>query len=684
MTRQAESRLTEGVVQLGEIVLEPAGAVSGRVEDPDGVPIPDAGVWACEVDDWRTDPGELRRLGPLRRYDAPTTTTDEHGEFHLGDLPPGLRRVWAGTEGRTWSSADPVEVSAGEDARDLVIVLEELRPDDTIEGIVLSPDGEPVANARLESIYAAASDMSYRSCRSDEEGRFSLLLAHRVPHTFVVKDSQRRWSDVEAPDVAPGAREVVLQFREARWIDVRVRNERGGSIEEFALTARIVKEANHVSAESVEQAVHPGGQADLRAPNYDFAIAVDAPGHALAVLGPYSAEDPPETAEAVLATVPGVRGRVLAGGKPLRGAEVEIHRLMENMHLWVNGFSSFVFGHVPDARATSGEDGAFTLTVRLPGLYVLRATAEGYAPGDLAPFEIDPAVGAEDLEISLGHGGAIAGRVFVGPGENPAGLVVGVNHGDGNPETARTEGDGSFLFEGLTPGMWQVLLREEEIGTGGMAGIAMSPCVGFPEIAWDCEVFEGQTTRFDLYTETAAPTTLVGELAIAGGGARGWLVSVLQVVRGKVERKQVSVAADGSFRIEDIAPGYRELRLLGPDEDHGRLTFEEWLPLEPGEQAWSLRLEPAALTGLAPPSTEGSEVVVELVVHPAGAGEAHPGLEGRCRLVPDASGRFELPLVPAGAVEIRRIDPESASRSSWETVLELTLAPGETRHVILP
>jgi hypothetical protein len=207
------------------------------------------------------------------------------------------------------------------------------------------------------------------------------------------------------------------------------------------------------------------------------------------------------------------------------------------------------------------------------------------------------------------------------------------------------------------------------------------PGDGVPEIEWSCEVFEGQTTRFDLVTDGAEPAVLTGRLEVVGAGVRGWTASMTKVEGGAVEFLHVPLAEDGSFRLEDLPPGRRQLRLIHPDATHGDLRLEVWIELEPGENAWSLRLAAASLTGVGLMSAAGTEIQYELQARPGDA--AHPGLVSRVRLVLDASGRFALPFVPAGAITVRRFDPESGPHGGWETVLDTILAPGQARHLDL-
>jgi hypothetical protein len=131
--------------------------------------------------------------------------------------------------------------------------------------------------------------------------------------------------------------------------------------------------------------------------------------------------------------------------------------------------------------------------------YVVRAESEGLAPGEIGPFALVPGVGMDGLEIELGPGGALEVEVRVAPGEDPAGVVVGITRGDSFPQTRRTDEAGIARFERLTPGRWVVLRRDVELIGSSRSTSVWSSSDGegadpADALEWSCEVFAGRTT----------------------------------------------------------------------------------------------------------------------------------------------------------------------------------------------
>ena len=72
---------------------------------------------------------------------------------------------------------------------------------------------------------------------------------------------------------------------------------------------------------------------------------------------------------------------------------------------------------------------------------------------------------------------------------------MGINCGDCDGRTARAGPGGAYRFELLKPGKWQVVLRESEIYSSSTT--VTSYTTGTP-IDWSCEVYDRQTTTYDL------------------------------------------------------------------------------------------------------------------------------------------------------------------------------------------
>ena len=170
--------------------------------------------------------------------------------------------------------------------------------------------------------------------RPDSSGRFEL--AAKRNHTYDLSAYDDRWSPTHARGVLPGTHDVELVFLEARWIDVRARAAESGPVEDYYLGAQ--KEDGEL-LQAGKKEPHPEGRGRLRVPSEPFFVGVDARGFAPEKQGPFLPDSPPRSLEFELAPEPGVRGRVLADGKPVRGARVALHRANPEERIEHDGYA---------------------------------------------------------------------------------------------------------------------------------------------------------------------------------------------------------------------------------------------------------------------------------------------------------------------------------------------------------
>jgi len=449
---------------LGEIELVPGGELHGTVLDARGAPVDGARVFVTPVEDERLDPAARRRLGP--ELDHPTHGIDvgEDGRFDLPGVTPGPARVWATAPGHGYVATGPVEVAEGPNAP-LAITLTPLVDEDVISGVVLAPDGTPT-DAWISYDYPHGPAHTYTGMSTDAEGRFRLTVVSRAPHNFLFYDGERRWAAVPMRGVMPGGEELVVRLRETPSIHLLATDERGEPLAEFEAAVADargdhVDGAGDLASWRRKRGEGRAGELELVTPVLAFHVRVEAVGHEPTTLGPFDPETPPEELTARLRSLPGVSGRVLAGGRPVEGANVVLGRLYDEAELVTyNGFRCRYMSREPGA--TTDEDGRFTVFASSAGEFVLRAEADGFAAAELE-LAADPSLAIQGLKIELGRGGTLAGRVLLPNGEDPAGLIVGINHGDGQPRTMRVDSEGLYTFTNLTPGGWHVELRDEEL-----------------------------------------------------------------------------------------------------------------------------------------------------------------------------------------------------------------------------
>ncbi len=675
-------------IHLGEVTLVAAGAISGWVEDGFGRRLGGARVVAAGLENPRTDPEELRRQGPeLDRSTIPVDCAGD-GSFHVEGVPAGSARVWAGAEGMAWSSLAPVEVVAGETLRGVRLIVAELRDDDRITGFVLDPEGNPVAKARVQYWFTAATYGRGGAEETDGEGCFEILLRQRVAHDLTVSDPQNRWSEIYAPGVEPGARELELSFESARWIEVGVSDEGGKPLESFELEPLgcVSSDGRWFDMQPYMEPVREG-RSRVHVPNARFEIQASAYGYESEKQGPFEPASAPASLSFELAQLPGIRGRVVGDEqRAVAGAKVGLRRTLEDTITMIRDGFRVLVDPYRDIETTSDDEGRFTLYPDAAAEFVVHAEAEGYALTVVGPRRFDPQEGVE-LEIQLVHGGAIEGEALVPPGLDPTGFVIAYHRGDGKISTFRLGSDGRYRLEKLTPGPWELrpLGRELEPQRSTTSSTYHEGGGAPPMEDWSCEVFDGETTRHDVDLSGFAPCEVAGLLALEGRSLAGWTAALER--RARILNVEVvasaPLAAGGAFRLAAPRAGEYALVLRAPEEAHGRLELSENLELSPGSIDWRLVLRPGRLEGSLAPGKGTRERFYSYNWTASKDGHA---LTGTVRIVPDAGGRFVLATVPEGPGTITRNDPPAEGQrfGKWETVAEFELAPGGLQRIAIP
>lgn len=695
-TRSITTILRRGApTDVGDLVLQRACSVAGRLEDESGRPIAGS-VLAGPAPLPGEDPDRLRRQGP--GYDAnaghvPTVPVGADGSFSIADVEPGALRVWGTAEGRGWVSSEPLELASGERREGLVLRLAPLVRSDSIVGRVFAPDGTPVAKARIDACFQTPEYATSIAEHTDANGRFVMLVQANVPHELRVEDGEDRWSPIVAAPVRAGEAELELRFEEPREFEIHVKSRDGGAVVEFEARAeqaeQVVRGISFGPIESTKRGQrHENGLARLRLPRVPFQLEIDAPGFALAQLGPFDPRRMPPRVEFELEPMPGIEGRVIAEGLDLTGTLVELHDWMQSdgSCTWKNGYRTLYGGHT-DTVATTGADGRFRLDLRRSGRIVLLAKpppelAGRFPTAELGPLDLDARVGAKGLELRLSPGGAIEGRVLVAAGESPAGRIVAMNHGDAEPFTVRADEEGRFRAERLAPGNWQVMLATEEVlqSTTHWTSQAEEEAPDESQL-WTCRVDEGRTTRVELDDRSSRSGSLAGRLTLEGSSGEGWIATLRDAAAMRPEAVAGSTAVldrEGRFELRFQRAGLHRLAISAPGEPGGALTLRAEVDLAAGENEWHRSFALGMLAGSGLAVAPGEEALFR---YAAKANE----IEASCRILPQPGGDFALPFVIAGAGAIERFQPAAGETwSRWKEIATFVVPAGAEAFVRAP
>jgi protocatechuate 3,4-dioxygenase beta subunit len=518
-------------------LLSPRSAISGRVVDEDGEPVPGASLVAASQGRSRTG----------RQPAVDRATSGEDGGFRLLRLEPEeVHRLVVDRPGFATTETEVTAPVAGAARPGVRIVL--VRGNGAY-GLVFGADGRPLAGA---SVRLSAGNPAWRAApgmvrpgdgpdepraTTDGEGRFRLanLLPGRYDlHVAAEGHAPLRVPGVEVPE-APADGDLGSVYLEA-GADVtgRVVDADGEPVAgvEVHVYARDLMTGMTMPSAADRVTTGADGRFVLRdlTPDAVVDLMFQATGFAQeSVMGVIAPPERPLLVELVRSAV--VAGRVVDGfGAGIAGATVHAET-DESGRPGRRRYDS------RPAYAHSEEDGRFVLDGVPPGAVRLSAIATGFRPATSAAIELSPGERREGLRIELERGGSVAGQV-TGPDGQPlpeAVVRAAPNLVWGGVED-RTDGDGNYRLDGVPEGVLQVradhpdfvsTVREVTAGTG--------------ELRLDLRLAAGHRVSGRVVDETGAP--------LAGAWVRLEDAPLSGMLRPVVTR------ADGGFAIDGVAPG---------------------------------------------------------------------------------------------------------------------------------
>jgi len=685
------------VVELGDVRLTPAGAIAGVVRGANGAPVEDAWVEWDPASRATSDLDRARISRSVETYHGGPdgARTDADGRFTLERVPAGDVYVWAGTDGALAARSGVVEVRGGMESGGIELALGVLDTGKLITGVVYEPDGSPATDAVLDFEYKRMFGSGSGSRSVENDGTFVLVAEGRRTYDLRARDDDGRFTSVRALGVKPGDHvELRLLAPERLSIALRVAGEPVDDVAALAGLRMAVLNADHTDALARSGEFElDGDRARVTIPSEPYLVTVAADGCELRELGPFDGLAGPREIEVDLATIPGVRGRVLAGGEPVEGATVELYERARGRSIQ-DGFAVRVEPSALDDKVTAA-DGAFALDLRESRTVYVRAEADGFAPAELGPFDVDAGRGLAGLSLELTEGGALEGYVV------PAapGLVVGISRADANPRSTRTDARGFYRFEHLTPGPWKVERLAEELSPYGSSSETSSVPFRESDLSFDCVVSEGATTRFDLATAAELEARVTGSLLLDGKGPDGYVASLVRAPERGPSSAIAAVEAsapvrpDGSFEIAVKEPGRYRMSLTRGGGGAAP-TFLAALDLAPGDNPWSFASETGALRVTGTGELVGGMVALDLLRAEVNGvlvlvGLARPPADDDADETEAPDEPVVIDGVPAVSGELVRLtlaelmgsgDPRTAGTSGER----VTVRAGETVDVRLP
>jgi hypothetical protein len=490
-----------------------SAALAGRVVDSSGRAVPGASV---------------RAQGPL----AATAAASREGTFELRSLPPGAYTLFAREGLRSSAPLGPVPLGAGEELRELVLVLE---TGAALSGAVLDArDGAPIANA----VVAAAA----ASAHTDLRGRYRLtgLPGGSLAVSATAEGYLSRSSQVE-----------LSLGRERTGADIHL--ERGARVHG-----------------TVRASGAPVAGARILAARYGFAAR-------LSQITPVAVSD---AAGAFAGTAPPGRVELLgqaAGYAEARTEELELAPDEDREANLELGPGGSVFGQVRDAAgagaagcrlsafdsvhgretgaAASGPGGQYFLASLPQAVYAIAATC---SQGRAEASGVKVAEGEQvQVDLTLGTG-AIAGRVVDAARSPVPGAAVIVRE-EGSPAPgeplASSRSDGTFEVRGLSGNLFALQAATPE-GTSPERG-SVAPGTRDLELVIGSGALEGRVVGDR--SEPVPDFTVYAESSELGGGRT---------------RSQRFLSPSGDFRMV-LSPGRYGLRVGAPGYAPGAVPAVE-------------------------------------------------------------------------------------------------------------
>jgi hypothetical protein len=265
----------------------------------------------------------------------------------------------------------------------------------------------------------------------------------------------------------------------------------------------------------------------------------------------------PQPAIVRLAPRARLSGVVLAAGRPVFGAEVELLARAEG----------------GDTRAPL-EEGEVELAPRERVVGVTRSDASGRFTFDGVPLEscrlavrhpdyaevlspaltLSPAEAAGEVPVILSRGGVVRGKLLHADGEPAPGFdVVLTSEALGARRIARTDSEGRFELRSLAPASDYRLAVGPESETPGGAGAWSSWPRLTPGVAGPLAVAEGAEVVCDLRTTLAPAGALAGRTELDGEPV--CCAMSLRAEAGGAGEVEIESGSDGRFLVRPLPPG---------------------------------------------------------------------------------------------------------------------------------
>lgn len=670
----------------------PAPTVTIAATTAAGTPIEGANVQLLP----RTITGTMARTLATRR-----ASTDGAGRAALAAVGPGTWFARVTSDGLAPASREIEVIGAADQVFEF-----SLGEGGVVAGRVIDADGKPIENAGVDhqpsldvpflgnlatqygaEQFAAGALRSTR--RTDADGGFRLTgLTYEEEFTLAVAHPDYL---ATLTDARVGADDLAIVLMRGARLRATILDGRDGKpVTQFTATLlRKVMGMMEMPARTITVADAEGALTMSKLPPGSLALRIEAAGLARHEQDVRLRDDETLDLGDLRLTPPAqIQGRVVDDrGQPVARAKVRALRggVQDN--------EMFVAMTGAKAAAQTASDGTFTLDDLVPGRVRLQASARCFAPTQSERVAVEASQTLRDVVLTLGHGGAIAGRILFPVGADPtrwqviAGEIRGADIGQVEPKP-----DGSFRIENLLGGRYNLQAMDvlamsaanEEFAGGLVEGRGMDlgkmmQSVMRTTVQTRCLVKDGETTEVELDARSLAADgarltveVLVGDEPLTDGFA--------EVTPAGSSATQMAVLVDGSFVVEGVSAGTLLVQIrqgmgMAPIGEPTRIE----MPRGGSDHRTTLRLAGGRLSGRVVHDATGDPLAGALIrvrgAHAATDREPDVGFA-----MTDPQGRFSLAGLAEGSYSLVADDGLGPERGRAGGRLEdVQLAAGQHR-----
>lgn len=515
---------------LGEVVLGPGARIEGRVLLPLGSPVADAEVTPFLADSLAAFTGGTGDQSPV----ASSVRTDAQGRFRIEGMPSGQLRLQASKEGFVAGWSSNLRTGHGTVLEGVELQLLEGKE---MSGQVVDVHQRPIAGARLV-VQADAQDANgLRSqvleTTTDEQGRFAVRYPATTGRLQLTATAPGHWVLEKAYDPVQATQGLKVHMRPMQSLVGLVVDEAGGPVEGaevHLVTASPYPIDPSAAVPLGSVATAPDGTFSLlpdlgRAGRGPFQLVAMKEGRVPASSEAFPMRSGPEPPAVDLRLIlmqgAAVHGEVTdTQGQPVAHARVSLVALRPAADQG-SMFGASTGPRQGDRVASQRCDGQgrFRFEGVAPGDYRLEASHRGFSPSISEDFTVEQGEHLQALVLPAVAG--IEGKV-VGDLRGYVGLHVLALHPGQAELQAPVSADGSFRFDSLLPGSWDLELHEEQTEAVSMAALWGRP----PALANRSGVVvpAGETVSVDLPLESQGRGSVEGTVQVQGAPASGYSV----------------------------------------------------------------------------------------------------------------------------------------------------------------